>query len=566
MVIGRCGEHRRKRICRKLNSTLNGMIFADMLRAGAINLRSHKQAINNLNVFPIPDGDTGDNMLLTIMGGIDVINNEMSSLTEVSRKAADGMLLSARGNSDVILSQFFEGIAEGFKDMDEADCSQVENAMQCGVQCAYHAVMEPTEGTILTVARCACEYAAERSSENLDDYMENFLAEAKRTLNRTPEMLPVLKKAGVVDSGGAGLIYIIEGMRKAVKGEFNPDENKLFYETPTQEINLDLFTEDSILEYGYCTELLLRLQKGKTDPEAFDVNTITDYLKKIGDSVVAFKTGSIVKIHVHTMTPDKVLGFCQMYGEFLKIKIENMSLQHNNVSLKGVNASAKPETERKKYGIAAVCSGEGIKDLFTDRGADIIVDGGQSMNPSTEDFLNAFRQINAETILVFPNNANVILSAKQAAGLYKAADVRVIESKNMGEGYAALSMFDPNADSTDLLEEELRNAMQGVVIAELSKCIRDAEMQEMQIHAGDYIGFAGKELLSKAADRFDALCATVDKLNFADHDICILIRGAEANNDEAEKAAAYIRDCYPGKEVYVVEGLQEIYDYILILE
>ena len=213
--------------------------------------------------------------------------------------------------------------------------------------------------------------------------------------------------------------------------------------------------------------MLLRLQKGKTDPEAFDVNTITDYLKKIGDSVVAFKTGSIVKIHVHTMTPDKVLGFCQMYGEFLKIKIENMSLQHNNVSLEGVKNFAKPEAERKKYGIAAVCSGEGIKGMFTDRGADIIVDGGQSMNPSTEDFLNAFRHINAETILLFPNNANVILSAKQAASLYKAVDVRVIESKNIGEGYVALSMFDPNADNTDMLEEELRNAMQGVVIAEI---------------------------------------------------------------------------------------------------
>lgn len=203
--------------------TLNGMMFADMLRAGAVNLRSHKQAINNLNVFPIPDGDTGDNMLLTIMGGIDVINNEISSLSEVTRKAADGMLLSARGNSGVILSQFFEGIAEGFEDMDEADCLQVGNAMRCGVQRAYNAVMEATEGTILTVARCACEYAAERSSENLDDYMENFLAEARRTLDRTPEMLPVLKKAGVVDSGGAGLIYIIEGMRKAANRIFKKD-------------------------------------------------------------------------------------------------------------------------------------------------------------------------------------------------------------------------------------------------------------------------------------------------------------------------------------------------------
>ena len=543
--------------------TMNGVMFADMLRAGAINLRTHKQAINNLNVFPIPDGDTGDNMLLTIMGGIDIINNETSSLSEVSRRVADGMLLSARGNSGVILSQLFEGIAEGVENLEAADSQQFGNAMRCGVQHAYNAVMEPTEGTILTVARCACEYAAAQECADLEEYLDDFLAEANRTLDRTPEMLPVLKKAGVVDSGGAGLIYIFEGMRKAVKGEIESTENKLLSETSAQNINLDLFTEDSILEYGYCTELLLRLQKGKTDPEAFNVNTITDYLKKFGDSVVAFKTGSIVKIHVHTMTPDKVLGFCQIYGEFLKIKIENMSLQHNNTAFNGIKNSDKSETECKKFGIAVVCSGEGIKRLFIDRGADVIVDGGQSMNPSTEDFLNAFRQINAKTILVFPNNSNVILSAKQAASLYKDADVRVLESKTIGEGYAALSMFDPNADNADLLTEELHNAMQGVITAEISKCVRDAEMH---VHIGDYIGFAEKVLLAIADNRFDALCATIDKLNFSDYDICILIRGAEADKDETEKAATYIRGRYPDKELFVVEGLQEIYDYILILE
>lgn len=548
--------------------TLNGNLFADMLRAGAFNLRTHKQAINNLNVFPIPDGDTGDNMLLTMMGGIDMVSNDTSSLAEVSRRAADGMLLSARGNSGVILSQLFDGIAEGFETADgtDADDRKLGEAMRCGVQHAYNAVMEPTEGTILTVARCASEYAAGRASGDLETYLDDLLDEAKRTLDRTPDMLPVLKKAGVVDSGGAGLIYILEGMRKAVKGEIAPEADKPTAEKLTQDIDLDLFTEDSILEYGYCTELLLRLQKSKTDPEAFEVSTITDYLRRIGDSVVAFKTGSIVKIHVHTMTPDKVLGFCQMYGEFLKVKIENMSLQHNNTALDGVKISVKAEAERKQFGIVAVCAGKGIRQLFADRGADVIVEGGQSMNPSTEDFLNAFRQVNAGTILVLPNNANMILSAKQAAGLYTGADVRVLESRTIGEGYAALSMFDSNAESTDQLVQELNDAMQGVVTAEVSQCVRDAEMQETRIHSGDYIGFVGKELLAKADTRLDALCATVDRLNVSDYDICLLIRGMEADQKEAREAEAYIHDRYPGKEVYVIDGLQEIYDYILILE
>lgn len=548
--------------------TLNGNLFADMLRAGAFNLRTHKQAINNLNVFPIPDGDTGDNMLLTIMGGIDMISGDTSSLAEVSRRAADGMLLSARGNSGVILSQLFDGIAEGFESADETldDDRKLGEAMRCGVQHAYSAVMEPTEGTILTVARCASEYAAGRATGDLEAYLDDLLDEAKRTLDRTPDMLPVLKKAGVVDSGGAGLIYILEGMRKAVKGEIDPEADKPAAEKLTQDINLDLFTEDSILEYGYCTELLLRLQKSKTDPAAFEVSTITDYLRRIGDSVVAFKTGSIVKIHVHTMTPDKVLGFCQMYGEFLKIKIENMSLQHNNTALDGIKVSVREEKECKQFGIVAVCAGKGIRQLFTDRGADVIVEGGQSMNPSTEDFLNAFRQVSAKTILVLPNNANVILSAKQAASLYTGADVRVLESKTIGEGYAALSMFDSNAESTDQLVQELNEAMLGVVTAEVSRCVRDAEMQDTQIHTGDYIGFVGKELLAKADTRLGALCATVDKLNVPAYDICLLIRGMEADQQEAREAETYIHSRYPGKEVYVIDGLQEIYDYILILE
>ena len=541
--------------------TIDGILLSRMIRAGAANLRSHVQAINNLNVFPIPDGDTGDNMLLTSIGGVDRVGAGADSVSEVSRRISDGMLLSARGNSGVILSQIFEGIADGLEDVDEADNETLIKALQRGTKHAYQAVMEPTEGTILTVMRCATEYVSDKVSVSPEALLRDFLDEAKRTLEKTPDMLPVLKKAGVVDSGGAGLVYIVEGMLKAFSDEAK-DEEIAPVSTAGQDIDLNLFTEDSVLEYGYCTELLLRLQRCKTDPETFEVGLLTDYLKGIGDSVVAFKTGSIVKIHIHTMTPDRVLAFCQRYGEFLKIKIENMSLQHNNTTIGDINLSVKPKSERKPYGIVAVAAGDGIKELFTDRGADVIVDGGQSMNPSTEDFLEAFAQTNAETIFVLPNNGNIILTAKQAAGMYKDSDVRVIDSHTIGDGYAALSMFSADSGNTEQILSELTEAMGGVVSAEISKSVRDAE----GVHAGEYIGFEGKEILAADGSRFQAVCRTIEELNFSDYDICLLIRGKAADSAEAEEVKNTILSQYHGKEVYVIDGMQDIYDYILILE
>ncbi len=541
--------------------TLDGLQYARMLKAGAANLRAHAQAINNLNVFPIPDGDTGDNMLLTIIGGVDAVGQGTMSISETARKISDGMLLSARGNSGVILSQIFEGVADGLEGLDTADNQAIIRAFEEGVKHAYNAVMEPTEGTMLTVVRRATEYVAAKASTDINELFKFFITEAKRTLDKTPDMLPVLKKAGVVDSGGAGFVYILEGMVKAFdeKTEFEADEP---VEIQNQSIDLNLFTEDSVLEYGYCTELLLRLQRCKTDIENFEVKYLTEYLKGIGDSVVAFKTGSIVKIHIHTMTPDKVLAFCQRYGEFLTIKIENMSLQHNNTTLDGINISVKPKKERKKYGIVAVASGDGIKQLFTDRGADAIVDGGQSMNPSTENFLSAFDEVNAETIFVYPNNSNIILTAKQAADMYKGSDVRVIESKSIGDGYASLAMFEDDLDDADEIAEELTDAMSGVVTVEISESVRDTG----EINAGDYIAFVGKDIIASDKIRFNTACRTIDNLNFSKFDICILIRGKNADETEAEKINQYINEKYSGKEVYVIDGMQEVFDYILILE
>ena len=542
--------------------TLDGILFARMINSGAANLKAHAKEINDLNVFPIPDGDTGDNMLMTMMGGVHHDTSNCEPLCEMANRVSSGMLLSARGNSGVILSQFFEGIKNGFAGLQTADTKEIGEAFQQGVKQAYGSVMTPTEGTILTVVREATEYACEQNTDTPEAFLNAFIDEAKRSLARTPELLPVLKKAGVVDSGAAGLIYIVDGMMRAVIGEDIADFSEVSEQT--QELDLDAFNEDSVLEFGYCTELLVRLQNAKTDISSFDVKVITDYLQTIGDSIVTVRNGSIVKLHVHTMTPQKVLDFCQRYGEFLKVKIENMSLQHNNTVTE--EKENTPPKEHKKYGVVAVACGEGLKQTFIDRGADVIVDGGQSMNPSAEDFITAFDEVNADVIFVFPNNGNIVLTAQQAAHLYEKSDVRVIESTTIGAGYASLAMLDTNSGDTDAIVEDLRMAMEGVVTAEISHCIRDAKMGDTEVHTGDYIGFVGKELLAANPNRLVTVCETIDALKFSQYDFCILICGKDATDEEARRIEAYVNARYKGKELYIINGGQDVYDYIMIVE
>ncbi len=542
--------------------TLDGILFARMINSGAANLKAHAKEINDLNVFPIPDGDTGDNMLMTMMGGVHHDTSSCESLCEMADRISSGMLLSARGNSGVILSQFFEGIKNGFTGLQTADTKEIGEAFRQGVKQAYSSVMTPTEGTILTVVREATEYACEQNTETPEKFLNVFIDEAKRSLARTPELLPVLKKAGVVDSGAAGLIYIVDGMMRAVIGEDIADFSEV--SEKTQELDLDAFNEDSVLEFGYCTELLVRLQNAKIDIANFDVKVITDFLQTIGDSIVTVRNGSIVKLHVHTMTPQKVLAFCQQYGEFLKVKIENMSLQHNNTVTE--EKETYPSKERKKYGVVAVACGEGLKETFRERGADVIVDGGQSMNPSAEDFITAFDEVNADVIFVFPNNGNIILTAEQAAHLYDKSDVRVIESTTIGAGYASLAMLDTSSGDTDAIVEDLRMAMDGVITAEISHCVRDATIDGKEIHTGDYIGFVGKEMLSVNESRLVTVCESIDALNFSKYDFCILICGKDATDEEAEKIEAYVNSHYRGKEIYIINGGQDVYDYIMIVE
>lgn len=547
---------------------LDGSLFAKMAQGGAAQLRANADEVNNLNVFPVPDGDTGDNMSMTIESGVAAMERvESSSLTEVMAALSKGMLMGARGNSGVILSQFFSGMAKGFEQIDRADAQTVGAALQVGVKQAYRSVLTPTEGTILTVAREAVEYAVKNINEEstIRTLFADLTQEMYTSLQRTPELLAVLREASVVDSGGAGLFYIMEGFNKVLIGE---EITEVGTRRPAVASVVDFsgFTEDSEMVYGYCTEFLLQLQRSKVDTEAFDVAVITEFLQTIGDSIVAFKDGSIVKVHVHTMTPDKVLGFCRSFGEFLTIKIENMSVQHSE-TLEAKEEAPEVTAPRKKYGTVAVANGAGIEATFKDIGVDYVVKGGQTNNPSTEDFVNAFSKVNAEHIFVFPNNGNIIMAAKQAASIYDKAEVHVVESKDLGAGYIAIASINPEAETPDEAIAGSLEAMQFVVTGSVSNAIRDADMNGVHITNGDHIGFVGKEIIASCKDKVAAATALVDRM-FEDPDkfMVTVFSGKDATEAENEALKANIAASHPDAEIYFVDGGQEIYSYIIIAE
>ena len=550
---------------------IDGIIFSEMIKSGAAELRKHENEVNDLNVFPIPDGDTGSNMLLTVMGGARK-SEAQKRLCDASESIAKGMLLSARGNSGVILSQFIEGIKNGFASLDDAGAEELSEAFKKGVEQAYEAVMTPTEGTVLTVIREAADYADGIHPRSPEEYLVSFIDEAKRSLARTPLLLPVLKQAGVVDSGAAGLIYVLEGMLKSIRGEAVTYVASYAAEK-AEEPDLDLFGENDVLTFGYCTELLIRLQNSKTDIDSFDEKAVTDFLSGVGDSVVTVRSGSILKLHVHTFTPHKVLEFCQSFGEFLKVKIENMTLQHSALRENEEKEQTteiyrvEAQSERKKFGVVAVASGAGLKQTFIDLGADVVVDGGQSANPSAEEIIEAIESVNADTVFLLPNNGNVTLTARQAAEMYTKSDVRVVESHTVGEGYAALSMYDTGSEDADEIYAELCEAMEDVLTAEVSKSVRDTEYGDgTVIRKGDYIGFVGKDIIAVSGSREAVLKTLAQKLISSRYGICILIEGSDASPTETASFERYFTANYRGKELYTVRGDQDIYDYIMILE
>ncbi len=549
---------------------INGITYVNMIKSGAKSLHDHEQEINDLNVFPIPAGDTGSNMLLTIMGGVRAINDDNSNanISEISRKVADGMLLGARGNSGVILSQFFDGIAKSFENLESVDSEQFYNALKRGVSSAYDAVVEPTEGTILTVARLPLE-AVQSKNNSIKTLFLQYIIEAKKVLIKTPEMLPVLKKAGVVDSGGAGLICILEGMNKIISGDNAGVE--LDFSVSQQvgtSVNLDLFTENDVLEFGYCTEVLLRLQTSKTDVKEFDVKIITDYLQTIGDSVAAFKTGSVIKAHVHTLTPYKVLEKLQSYGEFLTVKIENMTLQHNEQEKNSEEKKvSKPiRTERVKYATVTTAMGKGIKELFESMGADAVIEGGQTNNPSSEEFIEAFDQVNADVIFVLPNNSNIIMVAEQAGKIYDKSKVVVIPSKTLGQGYSAIAMLNYGVGDVEAITKYMLESMQNTVTAMVGKASRNATMDDVEVVEGEYIGFTDKTIYACNADKIKVAIELLKKFDFTDREYIIVSYGQDANGEEREQLKTAIIENFNGVEVYDVLGEQEVYDFLFILE
>jgi len=538
---------------------LDSLTFAAMLRQGAVALGKDKKIINDLNVFPIPDGDTGDNMLMTLKAGCAALDKQLGTLSELASAASSGMLLGARGNSGVILSRIFAGLAKGLQNVIVADAKAFAKAMQAAVDEAYKAVPVPVEGTIITVLREGA--AGADSSADLNHYFDTLLAAMQVSLDHTPELLPVLKEAGVVDSGGAGLVSIFRGMNDALNGIITEEElPTTTAQVPT--VELDKFTEDSTLEFGYCTEFLLRLMRSKVDLDTFDENVIFDFLNRVGESVVAFREGTIIKVHVHTFKPGEILNKMQQYGEFLTLKIENMALQHHQ-STNQDNASFK--TPPKKYGIVTVASGEGLINAFREFGADEVIAGGQTMNPSTQDFMDAFARINAQHILVFPNNKNIKMAADQAAELYKAADIRVLPSTTIGEGYYGIGSIDRDDPNVDEVVASVTEIMQSVVTGMVSTAIRDAEGDQVSVHTGDYVGYSGKQLLSDSPDRSTAALNLIERLEAASRDVMLIFYGEQVPQDEAERLAADLQARYKNLEIMLNNGQQPVYDYIFVL-
>ncbi len=540
-------------------SVIDGALFARMLQGGAAVLASHAEELNALNVFPVSDGDTGTNMTKTMEGGLAQIGRgpARQDIGAVSKRFADGALLGARGNSGVILSQIFAGITEKLSGLETADLSHAAAAYRRGIETAYAAVQDPTEGTILTVFRESAEHAAETISECscMEDFFRRHVEEAKRSLAATPELLHVLKEANVVDSGAAGYVYIAEGMYEALCGR--QPETSPVTRAPEEAVHIERFTRDSVLEYGYCTELLLRLTTSKTDVDAFDVQTIRDELQKLGgESIVAYRQDDVVKIHVHTFTPGRILEQMQHYGEFLTVKIENMMLGHTETA----RETAPPA---KPYSVVAAASGDGIAALFSDLGADRII---RADAPSTEDFLNACRACGTEVVFVLPNHKNSFLAAEQAAKLLPEKNVRVIETKNDVQGYSALSVMTPGITDMAALEASAERAADSVVDGDVTAAVRDAVIGGVRVRRGEFLARRRGILVTAAETAEEAVLRFLESSGTDSCELLTLFAGKSVTPERRVGLTDRIRTLYPELELTVREGGQDVYDYYIALE
>ena len=537
------------------NQKISGSLFKKMVTNGAVNLKNNHKEIDHLNVFPVPDGDTGTNMQMTMMSGVKEVKNlESKSIVDISKILSRGLLMGARGNSGVILSQFFRGVYSEISKIGNGSASKKEfiQALVSGYQMAYRAVVEPVEGTILTVVRESAERVVhdEAQLESIEDVLKTYLEQAKSTLEKTPDLLPVLKEAGVVDSGGAGFIKIIEGMLLALEG-ITLEESEVS-EVPDVIQSLGNVN----IEFGYCTEFIVKLFK----PDEFIEDMMKEPLSQMGDSLVVVADEDLLKVHVHTNQPGVALTLAQKYGDIQTVKIENMRLQHSAI-LEAVPAKKK----KSKYGIIAVCSGPGIKETFRELGVDYIIDGGQTMNPPTEEFIKAIEEVNALKIIILPNNSNVILSAEQALGLVDNVEVRVLRTKTIAQGYSSLIAFDEDKE-IDANVEEMTAMFENVISGEVTYSIRDTELNGVSIKAGDFIGIKGKEIVVSKKNRLETTKELLKSMITDESGIATIFYGKEVSQKEMKEVQTYLKKTFIELEVEVIEGKQDIYSYIIAVE
>ncbi len=546
---------------------INGLLFKQMLESGMNNLSNHSAEIDALNVFPVPDGDTGTNMHLTVSNGVkEALKTESNSVGVIAKTLSRGLLMGARGNSGVITSQIFRGFYQAVEDLDEMDASQLAHALVNGSRVAYRAVMRPVEGTILTVVREAADYTyAYTVTEEVTDcvaVMRKMVDEANASLQRTPELLPVLAEVGVVDSGGKGLCTILEGFLSAMMQE----PIALAGQSVSSSEAVQAKVEGQEEEYGFCTEFILHLSENGV--RNFSEQSFKDELATIGNSIVCVQDEDLVKVHVHTLEPFTAIKMGKRQGRFIKLKVENMQEQHDNILEKeNEEAPIKKEVtkmEHKKYALITVAPGDGIRDMFKELRVDIVVGGGQTMNPSTEDFVSAIEKLDADHIFILPNNSNIILAANQAAQVCSDQDIHVLPTKTIPQGLSACIMFNPEVELDDNISE-MTEAIENVKSGEVTYAIKDTTYDGLEIKKDEYMGILGKAIVVSNPDCMDATKKLLDKMLDEDSELVTLIYGDTATKEQAEEISEYIEE-NSDAEVEIHEGNQPVYSFIIGVE
>ena len=546
---------------------INGLVLAKMIDLGARNLAKNAEKINSLNVFPVPDGDTGTNMNLSMSSGAkETAANTVENIGELGKSFSKGLLMGARGNSGVILSQLFRGMSQYIVDKKEIDSKEFAAAIQNGVSIAYKAIIKPVEGTILTVAREAAEAGVKKaeSTTSVIEVMEAIYAEAQESLKRTPDLLPILKEVGVVDSGGQGLVCVYQGFVAALKGEeidgLDAVETNIVDMQFEDNHDMDFMSPEDIV-YGFCTEFTVRLDKDKKE---FDEDQFRKDMSEFGDSLLVISDSEYVKIHVHTETPGNVFNYGQQYGELIKIKSDNMREQHREVLRKQESKQASSPKEVKEQAMISISMGSGLSKVLTSMGVDYVVEGGQTMNPSTEDIMKAIKEVNAKNIYIFPNNKNIQLAAKQAAELAE-ENVYVVESKTAPQGLAAVMVFNPNASPEENFAN-MQEVLGTVSTLEVTHAVRDTHIEGVEIKKDEFMGIRDGKIVVSNLSLNTVLEELLEKSIDEDKEIVTIYLGEESTDEYTDFLEKLIEDKYPDVEVELVESGQPVYPYIIGLE